>query len=146
METTTPHSGSNGQGVPSRESVGALIADTIQDASALGRSEAEFVRAEIADGARRAAIGSGLLGAAALAGLVTIGLLATAATLGLATAMPAWLASLIVAVVCALVGGVLALVGVRSLRSASDEIATTLVERIREDVQWLKHRMKPESE
>jgi hypothetical protein len=146
METPTQETASNGRGVPARESVGELIAETIQDASALGRSEAEFVKAEIADGARRAAVGAALLGAAVVAGLVTIGMLAAAATLGLATAMPAWLAALIVAAVCGLAGGMLVLVGTRSLRSASDEITTSVVQRIREDVQWLKHRMKPESE
>ena len=60
--------------------------------------------------------------------------------------MPSWLAALIVAAVFGLAGGVLVLVGTRSLRSASDEITTTVVQRLREDVQWLKHRMKPESE
>lgn len=145
METTTYETGANGDAGPRRESVGDLIAETIHDASALGRNEAEFVKAELADGARRAAIGGALLGAAAVLGLVTVGMLAAAVTLGLATTMPTWLAALIVAVVCAVIGGVLAMVGVRSLRSASNEITTTLVQRIREDVQWLKHRMKPGS-
>jgi Flp pilus assembly protein protease CpaA len=76
---------------------------------------------------------------------VTVGMLAATATLALALVLPTWLAALIVGIVCAVIGGVLALIGVRALRSASDEITTTLVQRIREDVQWLKHRMKPGS-
>jgi hypothetical protein len=144
METRT-NPPADGQVSETHESVGRLIADTIEDASALGKSEVEYVKAEVAEGTRRAATGGALLGAAAIAGLVTIGMLAATATLALATTLPAWLAALIVAVVCGVIGAVLALVGVRLLRSASDEISTTVTLRLREDVQWLKHRLKRES-
>ena len=141
---TTANPPANGQVAQSGESVGQLIASTIEDASALGRSEVDYVKAEVAEGARRAATGGALLAAAAVAGLLTIGMLAATATLALATVLPAWLAALIVAVVCGATGAVLTLVGVRLLRSASDEISTTVTLRLREDVQWLKRRLKHE--
>ena len=144
MTTVTPETADTPPVTAEPRAMRDLIADTVRDASELARNEAEFVKAELAEGARCAAIGAGMLAAAAVAGLLTIGLLAAAATLGLATTMPAWLAALIVAAVCAVAGGILALVGARSFRAASDEITTTMTQRLREDVQWLTHRLKPE--
>jgi len=97
--------------------VGQLFAAVSRDLSTLVRSEIELAKAELKDDARSAAKGGGMLGTAGFLSLLAVVLLSIAAAYGL-TALglhPGW-AFLIVAGFYLLVAGLLAMVGVKSLK------------------------------
>lgn len=98
--------------------VGQLVSSVTRDMSSLVRSEIELAKAELRGEAQSAAKGGAMLGVAGFLGAVAFLLLCFAAAYGLVElGLDAWLAFLIVAVFFLLVAGVLALVGVRALKS-----------------------------
>ncbi|HKO28532.1 MAG TPA: phage holin family protein, partial [Solirubrobacteraceae bacterium] len=62
------------------------------------------------------------------------------AILALSTAVTAWLAALIVAVILAAVAGVLALQGKSKVQQATPPVPEQASESVKEDVQWAKTR------
>jgi len=97
--------------------VGQLFSAVSRDLSSLVRSEIELAKAELKDDVRSAGKGGAMLGVAAFLGVLFVILASIAAAYGL-TALglhPAW-AFLIVAGFYLIVAGVLALVGVKSLK------------------------------
>jgi predicted phage tail protein len=97
--------------------VGQLFSAVSRDLSSLVRSEIELAKVELKDDVRSAGKGGGMLGVAAFLGVLFVILASIAAAYGL-TALglhPAW-AFLIVAGFYLIVAGVLALVGVKSLK------------------------------
>jgi Putative Actinobacterial Holin-X, holin superfamily III len=80
----------------------------------------------------------GLFGAAALVGYLALGTLVATAVLGLATVVDAWLAALIVALVLAAVTALLALVGRARLQAGTPPVPPETVQRVKEDLQWVK--------
>jgi len=74
-----------------------LVERLSQDVRELVRAEVALARAEIVDSARRLSVAAGLVTAAAVCAIAVFAVLVAAAILGLATAIPAWLAALIVA-------------------------------------------------
>jgi len=89
---------------------------------------------------KRAGLGAGMFGGAGLFGLYAVGALVAAAILALATAVDAWLAALIVAVVLGAIAGILALVGKRNVQQAGPPVPEQAAESVKEDVQWAKTR------
>jgi hypothetical protein len=123
-------------------SLGDLTKQLSQDTSALVHKEIELARAEALAKARSLTRGAELLGGAAILGLVAVGALTATAILALATTIAAWLAALIVAVVIAMIGGGLALVGIKRIRQATPPLPTETVESVKEDVEWIKTQAK----
>src|SRR6266545_2750330 len=107
------------------------LADQI---SRLLRQELQLARLELAEKGRRTGLGAGLLGAAGLVALYGLAALVAAAILLLATAMPAWLAALVVALVLLALGGVLALVGRGQVRRATPPLPEQALAGIKADV------------
>jgi hypothetical protein len=105
----------------------------------IDRARSAFQRA-----AAHAASGLGLLVAGAVLALVALGTFTAAAVLGLATAMPAWVAALIVGAVGAVLAGLLILLGAARVKSAT-ATAPDVVQPIKEDARWLAHESKPTS-
>jgi predicted phage tail protein len=70
------------------------------------------------------------------------GAFAGAAILALATALPAWLAAVIVGVVIAVAAAALALVGVKQLQRAAPPVPNEAAESVKEDVAWVKTQVK----
>jgi tetrahydromethanopterin S-methyltransferase subunit C len=73
-------------------------------------------------------------------GFYDLGALTAAAILGLATAVPAWLAALIVTAVLGAFAGLMALQGKNKLQQASPPVPEQASESVKEDVQWAKTR------
>ena len=95
------------------QDIGAHFSDLVD-------SETRLVRAEMAANARAACTGGALLGVAAVIGLVGLVMAAMAAATGLVRlGIDIGWAQLIVAAVGLGLGGVLAAVGIRSLRDAA---------------------------
>lgn len=114
-------------------SAGELVAQLTDDISTLVRDEVALAKRDLATAGKRAGIGVGLFGAAGAVAWFGLGTLVAAAVLGLATAMDAWLAALIVAVVLFVLAGVAALVGKSSVQKAP-EPPRERVESVKADV------------
>jgi hypothetical protein len=119
-------------------SIGELIGNISDDLSRLFRQEVELAKAELRQEATKAGKAAGMLGGAGFAGYLAVVLLSFAAVFGLANVMDAGWAALIVAVVWAVIGGVLYLNGRQKLRSV-DPMPRRTVDTIKEDAQWLKN-------
>jgi hypothetical protein len=98
-------------------SLGDLISEVTQDLSTLLRQEVELAKAEVQQSAKRAGKGAGMLTGAAVAGyfVVLFASLALWWAIGAATGL-GW-SALIVAVIWAVIGAILALVGRKELRA-----------------------------
>ena len=135
---TTPQSRSDHAEQVSETSIGELIGNISDDLSQLFRQEVELAKAELRQEATKAGKAAGMLGGAGFAGYLAVVLLSFAAVFGLANVMDAGWAALIVAVIWAVVGGVLYLTGRQKLRTV-DPMPRRTVDTIKEDAQWLKN-------
>jgi uncharacterized membrane protein YphA (DoxX/SURF4 family) len=119
---------------PLGELIGRLSAQTAR----LPRLELHLARAEATRTARHAA---GFLAAPAVAavlGLVALAMGVTVVVLGLATAMPAWLAALIVMVLALVVAAPLGLIGARGLARTISRTPRRAVEGVKEELEWTR--------
>jgi len=121
-------------------SVAELVKQLSEQTSRLARQEIELAKAELQVKGKRAGIGAGMFGGAGVFGFYMLGALTAAAILGLATAVTAWLAALIVAVVLGALAGVLALQGKTKVQQATPPVPEQAAESVKEDVQWAKTR------
>jgi hypothetical protein len=130
----------NGHHPQADRPVAELLKQLSEQASTLVREEMELAKAELRGKGKAAGMGAGLLGGAALFGLFAMGAITVCAIAALATALPTWLAALIVAVVYLAVAGVLALRGRTKLRQGTPPAPEQTIESVKEDVQWTKQR------
>jgi uncharacterized membrane protein YqjE len=120
---------------------GELVKDLSAQVSTLVRQELELAKAELTEKGRQAGIGAGMFGGAGLFALYGVGALVACAIIALATAVAAWLAALIVAVVLFAVAGVLALVGKSRTARAVPPVPEQTVATIKEDVRYTKEHV-----
>jgi MFS family permease len=134
MSSTTER----GTSAASKASLAELIKQLSDQSSRLARQEVELAKAELAYKGKRAGIGAGMFGGAGIFGFYGFGALIAAAILILATAMTAWLAALIIAVVLGAIAGILALQGKAKVKQATPPVPEEATESVKEDVQWAK--------
>ena len=79
-----------------------------------------------------------MLAGAAVAALLALIALTAVLIAALDTAMPLWLAALIVTVLWAVIGAVLAARGRRELQHATPPVPEQTIETVKEDIQWAK--------
>ena len=84
--------------------------------------ELELAALELKQKMASLGVGAGLLIACALFAVFALGFVFAGAAAGLATVLPTWAALLIVAVVLVVLAGVLAAIGVRSIKKASPPV------------------------
>jgi MFS family permease len=120
--------------------VAELVKQLSEQSSRLARQEMELAKAELSVKGKRAGIGAGMFGGAGMLGFYALGALIAAAILVLSTAVTAWLAALIVALVLAAIAGVLALQGKSKVQQATPPVPEQASESVKEDVQWAKTR------
>ena len=111
-EVGSPSPGSVGD-----RSLGDLIGEVTQDLSTLMRQELELAKAELQQSASRAGKGAGLLGGAAVAGYFVLLFASVALWWAIGSATGLGWSAVIVAVIWAVVGAVLYVVGRNSLKS-----------------------------
>jgi hypothetical protein len=92
-------------------SLGQLFTDVTKDLSTLVRQEVALAKAELKQDVSQAGKGAGMLGGAGFAGYMVLLFVSIAAWWGLANVMDESWAALIVAVVWAVIGAVLAVMG-----------------------------------
>jgi len=102
------------------------------------RSELERLKQELVDKAKHLGIGVGLIAAGALLAFFAFGVLLAAAVLGIATALPAWLAALIVGVALLIITAILVLIGVNQLKRGVPPVPEETIASVKEDVNAIK--------
>jgi uncharacterized membrane protein YqjE len=120
-------------------SLGELFSDLTREMSTLVRQEVALAKTEMTEKAsvfgKNAAmlvVGGALLYAAFLALVATC-------VIALAYALPWWLAALIMTIIVAIIGGVLAWMGVENLKK-SQLAPTKTVDTLKEDATWIKQQ------
>lgn len=140
MSTTTPLPAAPERktAVSSDASVGELMGQITSDLSQLMRQELALAKAELREEATKAGRGAGLLGAAGYAGhlVLLFGSFALVFGLGQVTGI-AW-ACLIVTLLWATIGGLLARQGKRALSGVHPKPERT-IQTLKEDAQWARH-------
>ena len=123
-------------------SISELVKELSQQSSELARKEVELAKAEMEIKAKRLGIGAGAFGGAAFVGIFALGALTATVVLALATAIPAWLAALIVTVVYAATAGILALLGKRKVEAGTPPVPERAIDTTKADVERVKHSAK----
>jgi len=123
-----------------RQSIARLLQRLSSDVRTLVQQEAALARAEFEEKLRSAMAGIVLLVVAAGAVMAAGAVLVAAAVLALATAMPAWLAALIVAAGLLTIAAPALLAGVSRIRHATPVKPERTIEWVKEDVRWLSEQ------
>jgi hypothetical protein len=119
-------------------SLGELVGQASKELSTLFRKEVELAKTELSGEIAKAGKGAGMFGGAGVVALYGVGFLMLAGMFWLGTVMPLGFAALIVAGVCLLGAGALALTGKRAMRTLSPKPERT-IRTLKEDVQWARH-------
>jgi uncharacterized membrane protein YqjE len=122
------------------ESIADLMRRLSEQTTELVRKEIELAKAELQVKGKKAGIGAGMFGGAGVFGLYALGALTACAILALATAVDAWLAALIVAVVWGAVAGVLALTSKNKVQEATPPVPERAIDSAKTDIQTTKQR------
>jgi Flp pilus assembly protein TadB len=123
-------------------SAAELIKQVSEQTSKLVRQEIALARLEIREKIKHFEIGAGLLGAAAFFAVFGAATLIAALVLVLATAMEAWLAALVVAVVLLAGAGIMALGGKRQIAEATPPAPEQAVENVQADIEEVKRSVR----
>ena len=115
-----------------------LMKTLADQTTTLVRQEIDLAKAEFSEKGKKAGMGAGMFGGAGVIGFLALAALTAGAILALATAVPDWLAAVIVGVVYAAIAGVLALSGKNKVQEAGPPVPEQTVESVKEDVEWAK--------
>lgn len=119
-----------------------LLRDLSEQTTTLVRKEIELAKVELTSKGKRAGAGAGMFGGAGALGFYALGAFTAGMIILLGTAIEPWLAALVVALVHALVAGVLALTGKQQVQRATPPLPEQATESVKEDVQWTKARAR----
>ena len=123
-----------------QEPIGDLVKQLSEQTATLVRKELQLAQLELQEKGKRAGIGAGLFGGAGLIALFGAGTLIAAIVMLLATALDAWLAALIVAVVLLAIAGVAALMGKKQVEQATPPAPEQAIQSTKRDVEEIKGR------
>lgn len=117
--------------------LGTLVGNLTGDLSRLMRAELALAKAEAKEEATRAGKGAGMLAGAGVGGHMVLVFASLALMFALGSFMPIGWGALIVAVLWAIVAGVLYTSGRKNLQRANPPMQET-VDTLKEDAQWAK--------
>jgi hypothetical protein len=141
MAAPTSNSTERANGSEQR-SVSELLQQLTEQTTRLAQKEIELAKAEMAVKGKRIGLGAGAFSGAGLLALLALGALTAAAILALATAVDAWLAAVIVAVVYLALAGPLALIGRSKVEKATPPVPEQTVESVKRDLELTKDKAK----
>lgn len=124
-------------GASDGRSLGEIVGDISHDLTTLVKQELELARTELKAEATKAGKGAGMLGGAGIAGLLALILGSFALAYLLDNWMPVELAFLIVTLLWAIVGAILAAKGRKELKNAHPQLPKTQ-QTLKEDAAWVK--------
>jgi len=110
-----------------------------EQATRLVRAEIALAKAELAEKAKRSAIGVGLIAFAVVIVLYAVGVFIWAGILGLDVVWPLWLSALVVGVFLVLVAALAVWIAIKQLKRAAQRPET--VDRVKEDGETIKKGM-----
>jgi uncharacterized membrane protein YqjE len=122
------------------QSLNELVQRASSQTASLVRKEIQLAQVELTEKGKRAGMGAGMFSGSGVGALYGVGALIAAAILALGTAMTAWLAALVVAVVLFAVAAVLALTGKRRLQQATPPAPEAAIEGVQADIEEVKER------
>lgn len=117
-----------------------LLKRASEQTSRLVREELRLAQLEMQQKAKHAGLGAGMLGAGGVTALLGVAVLIAAVVLALATAMDAWLAALIVAVVLLAAAGAMALAGKQEVAEAAPAKPERALDSVHDDIDEIKAR------
>jgi uncharacterized membrane protein YqjE len=123
-------------------STGDLLKELSDHTTMLVKQEIDLAKAELSEKGKKAGKGAGMFGGAGLFGVFSFAALTTCIIAALESPLNLWLAALIVAVVYAVIAGVLALQGRNKVQEVGPPVPEQATESVKEDVQWAKTRAK----
>lgn len=123
-------------------SLGQLTARVSEQVSRLVRDELALAQVEAKQKAKRLGLGVGMFGAGGLLALFGTGCAIAAAVLGLASAVPGWVAALIVAGALFVIAGILALAGRSGVRRGAPPIPSEAVDSAKADVATVREAVR----
>ncbi len=123
--------------------VAELVTRLSEQSSHLIRDELRLAQTELNDKIKRAGLGLGFLGGAGLLGFFGAAAAVTSVILLLARVVPAWLSTLIVAVVLSTAAGAAALKGRKEIAAAAPLVPERTVESLKDDVNAVKEHGQP---
>ena len=121
-----------------------LLKRLASETGTLVRQEIALAKAEMREKAQASKSGASMLGGGAVVGLMAAGALTAMLILALATAMPGWLAALIVTVVLGVVAALLAKSGAAAVKRAMPPVPEESMEKAKEDVRWVTAQARSE--
>lgn len=121
-----------------RKSLGDLLAETPQMIVDLAKAEIEHLKTEVSDKAKGLGVGAALLAAAGFFAIFLFSWLIYAGFEGLNVVFPPWLSALIVSGVLLVIVGVLALIGLGSIKKNKDFDDLEAVDSIKDDVNMVR--------
>ena len=124
-------------GASDGRSLGEIVGDLSTDLTTLVKQELTLARTELKEEAAKAGKGAGMLGGAGVAGLLALMLGSFALAYLLDNWMPVELAFLIVTLLWAIVGAVLAAKGRKELKNANPQLPETQ-QTLKEDAAWAR--------
>lgn len=123
-------------------STAELVREAAEQASRLVRDELALARAEMTAKGKQAGVAAGLFSGGGMLALYGFAALLATAALGLDLVLPAWLATLIVAVVVLSAAGVLALLGRTRVTKAVPPTPQEAVRSVKADIDEVKERAR----
>jgi hypothetical protein len=124
----------DGQGGSAAE----LVKQLSEQVSRLARDELRLAQLEMTRKGKRAGAGIGMLSGGGLIALYGAACLIAAAIIGLATAVPAWLAALLIGAALLAVAAATAITGRAQLKKAAPGVPEQAVQNVKADVEEVK--------
>ena len=118
-------------------SLGEIVGDISHDLTTLVKQELELAKTELKEEAGKAGKGAGLLGGAGVAGLLALIFVSGALAYLLDSWIPRELAFLIVGLLWAVIGAILALSGRKAIRQVNPQLPETQ-QTLKEDAAWAR--------
>lgn len=108
--------------------LGQLVASATQDVATLVRGEIALAKAEVSTQLKKAGAGGGFLAAAGVLGFYSVYFIFTTLVEVIAIWLPRWAAYLIITVFMLLVAGILALMGIRKMKTVQPKPKKAIAE------------------
>lgn len=120
------------------EGMPAAVAQFASDVMLLVRQEIDEARSEMAEKAKSAGVGAGMLSGSAIAAIFTLVALTALLTVAISFVLPLWASLLIVTALWGAAAAILGLIGKKKVEDAAPFIPEQTIANIKEDVQWAR--------
>lgn len=129
-------------GAPQHEGIGSAVKQLSEDLGILVRNEMELARREMAEKAKTAGVGAGMLSGSAISGLLALGSLTALLIIAISLVLPAWLSALIVTAMWTGIAAILGLAGKNKIQDAGPLVPEQTIQSVKEDVRWAQSGLK----